>query len=322
MAVRTGGSNTAHSIDVDGRIVRLQNIPTAAVNPSCLLGIAAGAVLDGAAMLRDIEQLALSNERLMVDPQATILRPAHVAAERNLKSRIGSTGEGVGAAVADRILRSSYTMLARDVPWLKPYLGDVAGAANRIADDGGEVLLEGTQGFGLSLFHGAYPYVTDRDTTAAAICSESGISPRLVTDIVLVARAFPIRVGGPSGPLASETTWDAIAQDSGSVESIAEQTAATGLTRRVSLFDIDAVRRATLLNRPTQVALMCLEHIDTSNFGVVDIEQLSARSLGFACYVQSELAVPLTLLGTGVRTRDFVDLRPRGIPPMGSAGLT
>jgi len=63
------------------------------------------------------------------------------------------------------------------------------------------VIIEGTQGFGLSLLHAAdYPYVTSRDTTAAAFVSEAGLSPLDVDDIVLVLRAFPIRVGGNSGP--------------------------------------------------------------------------------------------------------------------------
>ena len=44
--------------------------------------------------------------------------------------------------------------------------------------NGGEVLVEGTQGFGLSLLHGEeYPFVTSRDTTASAFAMEAGLAP-------------------------------------------------------------------------------------------------------------------------------------------------
>ena len=63
------------------------------------------------------------------------------------------------------------------------------------------VIIEGTQGFGLSVLHSPYyPKATSRDTTAAGFVSEAGLSPLDVDDIVLVIRAFPIRVPGNSGP--------------------------------------------------------------------------------------------------------------------------
>ena len=81
---------------------------------------------------------------------------------------------------------------------------------------GQRIIIEGTQGFGLSLLHSKYyPFVTSRDTTAAAFVSEAGLSPLDVDDIVLVLRAFPIRVGGNSGPLPNEIDWDTVTSESG-----------------------------------------------------------------------------------------------------------
>jgi adenylosuccinate synthase len=41
---------------------------------------------------------------------------------------------------------------------------------------GKRALLEGTQGTGLSIYHGEYPYVTSRDTTVSGCLAESGIA--------------------------------------------------------------------------------------------------------------------------------------------------
>lgn len=73
----------------------------------------------------------------------------------------------------------------------------VAPLLHRGIDDGADVIIEGTQGFALSLLHGRdYPFVTSRDTTAAGFAMEAGISPRMIDNIVMVLRTFPIRVGG------------------------------------------------------------------------------------------------------------------------------
>ena len=63
-----------------------------------------------------------------------------------------------------------------------------------------------------------------RDTTAAAFLAEAGLSPFDVDDIVMVLRAFPIRVAGDSGPLPEETTWPEIASNGGYEEFLGEFT--------------------------------------------------------------------------------------------------
>src|SRR5207245_5595420 len=100
-------------------------------------------------------------------------------------------------------------------------------------DRGGDVIVEGTQGFGLSLLHGPhYPHVTARDTTAAGFAAEVGLSPRQIEEIILVIRTFPIRVGGNSGPLEDEISWAEIQRLSGASEVQPEYTSVTGRLRR------------------------------------------------------------------------------------------
>src|SRR5260370_1473368 len=85
--------------------------------------------------------------------------------------------------------------------------------------EGKRILIEGTQGTGLSLYHGDYPYVTSRDTTVAGCLSEAGIAPTSVRRVIMVCRAYPIRVQNPkngtSGPLSQEIDWRVVSKRSG-----------------------------------------------------------------------------------------------------------
>src|SRR5260370_39832410 len=124
-----------------------------------------------------------------------------------MRERLSSTLCGVGDAQSRRVLRSEGARLAKDVsheyPWMSEHLTDVSDEVNTALDREKKVLIEGTQGFGLSLYHSDhYPKTTSRDTTAAGFLSEVGVSPCRVTEIVAVFRTFPIRVAGEKcGPL-------------------------------------------------------------------------------------------------------------------------
>lgn len=265
MSIRTGGPNAGHKFIHAGAVYQLQTLPCALINPYCQLAVGAGGVIDLDILLREIEVFGIGPGRLVIDPQASVIHTDYIAQEVALVRSIGSTGKGVGIAVAEKISRSGKAILARDVPKLSSYLGDVALLARNICKQGKNVLLEGAQGFGLSLHHGQYPYVTSRDTTAASICGEAGIGVRDVEDVVLVVRTYPIRVGGNSGPLLDEIDWDFVTRASGSATPIIEYTTVTKRVRRVGRFDLNQVVRAAFINSATQIALTFADYIDCSN---------------------------------------------------------
>jgi adenylosuccinate synthase len=157
--------------------------------------------------------------------------------------------------------------------------------------------LEGTQGFGLSLLHSPhYPKVTSRDTTAAAVLAEAGLSPLDVDQIVLVLRAFPIRVAGDSGPFgAEEIEWGKIAEEGGHVERLAEFTSVTGRLRRVARFDPVLVREAIAVNQPTAVVLNHLDYVDAAAGG----GGLTPRVAEFLATVTAQIGRPIDYLGLG-----------------------
>jgi adenylosuccinate synthase len=198
-------------------------------------------------------------------------------------------------------------LVAREVPWFAELITDVSEEANVAVDRGKKVLLEGTQGFGLSLYHSeSYPKVTSRDTIAAAFLSEVGLSPRLVTDIVLVFRTFPIRVAGEqAGPLKNEIKWEDIQRESGYPYSIEEMTTVTKKIRRVARFDWELAKRAVAANRPTAVAVNGLDYIDYRNRGVVSFEDLTSSAHDFSRRLERELDVSVCHLGTGPSLKEF-----------------
>jgi adenylosuccinate synthase len=198
--------------------------------------------------------------------------------------------------------------MAGDIPELKPYLADVAGEVNSAVDNGKLCIVEGTQGFGLSLYHSScYPYATSRDTTASAFLSEVGVSPLIVTSVIMAVRTFPIRVEGNSGPLKDEITWHDLRRLSGYSYHICEFTTVTGRQRRVGLFDMGLVKRAAMVNRPTQLALHGADYLDFANKGVKEYDLLTRKAKEFIHYLERELSVPVTLIGTGPEQNELVD---------------
>jgi adenylosuccinate synthase len=309
MSIRTGGPNAGHTIEHKGRYYKLQTVPCAFINPHCKLAIGAGGFIDLDILYREILELDIKPGQLIIDPQAGIIDGSYLQAGVNRKGRLGSTGKGVGPAVAGKALREDGFHLARDIADLQPFLGDVAYEANLLLDQGKTVCLEGTQGFGLSLNHGYYPYTTNRDTTIGTLCADAGVSPVFLEDTIIVLRTYPIRVAGNSGPMGEEIGWETVTLESGSPEFLIERTTVTNNVRRVARFDMEFVKRAVMINRPTQIALLFVDYIDYQNKGVTAYSKLTEKTRQFIATVESETGVPVTMIGTGPQNADIIDLR-------------
>lgn len=302
--IRCGGPNSGHTIGVSGRDVVLRQLPAGVANPSARLLIGAGCVVDVDVLLREVRELRIERDRLFIDPRAVLVSPGDREAETRIVESIGSTGSGTGAALVRRMLRRGDVQLAGDSAELAE-VGQVRNVARLLHEQlqmGAEVLIEGTQGFQLSLLHGArYPFVTSRDTTASAFLSEVGLSPRVVDRVVMVVRTFPIRVGGNSGPFTDEITWEMVQQLSGAPTAFPEFTSVTKKLRRVARFDLAAVKTAADYNQPTELALMGLDRLDFNNEGILDPGRLSRRGHDFLQQLESAVGVPVSWVGTGFR---------------------
>ena len=310
--VRCGGPNSGHRTKAGDQELVLRQVPAGVANSNSLLLLSAGSIIDEDVLVDESDLLGIPQHRLVVDPNAILIEPEDREREKSALRRIASTLTGTGSAVMRRIARDGHARFAADSSRLRARLRveSVADLLRDRLDLGGDVVVEGTQGFGLSLLHGqAYPYVTSRDTTAAGFISEVGLSPRDVSDVVLVVRTFPIRVGGPSGPLTGEISWEEIQRRSGAPEVIPEYTSVTQRLRRVAEFDMESIRVACRYNRPTLLAVMGLDRRDYADYGASSRDGLSLGALRFISSVESQTGVPVGWVGTGFATTEAIDLR-------------
>lgn len=187
---------------------------------------------------------------------------------------------------------------------------DVVMEINQAIDRGDYGLLEGVQGCGLSLNNHWYPFCTSRDTYASSIMSDCGVSPRVVRDIYMVLRTYPIRFGGNSGPLAaSELSWNDITNLSGSPIPLIELSTVGNIPRRISEFSWDEAKRAAIINRPTKLCLSFADHLDYRDRGVCKFDALSKKSREFVDTLESELQTPVRLISTGPLNTDIIHRR-------------
>jgi adenylosuccinate synthase len=317
ICVRCGGPNSGHSfVDDDGRTIILRQLPTGYVRSKTRLLIPAGALVDIDVLKNEIEALRIPPEQIGIDPNCFVIEARDRDAERALKlqERLSSTLSGVGAAVSRRVLRGSDAKLVRDIadqhPWLRNLVvkEGVSAELNAALGEGKKALIEGTQGFGLSLYHSAhYPQCTSRDTTAAGLLSEVGVSPLHVTEIVVVFRTFPIRVAGlQAGPLKAEIDWDTVRRESGYPHEIEERTCVTNKIRRVARFDWELAKRATQINGPTALAINGLDYLNAKNMGVHQMSELTPGAVEFVRRLEVSTGVSCGFLGTGPSLGDIV----------------
>ena len=320
LLVRVGGPNAGHSVYEEPRPYIFHHLPSGTRSSKAKLLIGPGAVLYVPDLQKEISDCDVGCERLMIDPQATVIRESDIRAEKALQQSIGSTGRGVGNATARRIIGrgDKSVRLARDIADLKPYVHETYRVLEDAFRTGERILLEGTQGTGLSIFHGSYPHVTSRDTTVAGCLAEAGISPSRVRKVIMVCRTYPIRVedpkkkGNTSGPMSQEIDWKTVARRSGhdlATLQRNERTSTTDRRRRVGEFDWCLLRKAAGLNAPTDIALTFADYITKSNERARRFEQLSEETIRFIEEVEKVAAAPVSLIATRFHSRAIIDRR-------------
>ncbi len=298
-AVRVGGSNSGHTvIDPKGNAIILRQLPTPSILPNVTCVLGAGSYIDVDILFDEIDRTGLSQDRLYIDPNAVIITEDEIKAEKKstLRSSIGSTQSGTGAAVIRRISRDGTARQAKDDDRLKPFVRPVVPFMRELLVKQERIIIEGTQGFGLSLLHSPYyPFATSRDTSAAAFVSEAGLSPLDVDDIVLVIRTYPIRVGGNSGPLPNEIDWRSLSDEVACGRQLLEFTSVTKTPRRVARFDSAIVAEAILINHPTRLVVNHLDYVDSE----VIINGITESVIKFCKLIEKDLSRKIDLIGCG-----------------------
>lgn len=234
-----------------------------------------GSVINPDTLMKEMEQYALylDGVDIMIHENAAVVTQKHRDEEARAMFAIGSTMKGVGAAVIDKIRRNPMeNVIARDALVSTPLEGYVVSAQeyNAALDKGREVMLEGAQGFSLSINQGFYPFTTSRDCTTAQLISDCAIPARFTRGRTIVygcARTYPIRVAnrfkdgkqvGTSGPCyddQEEIEWVRLGMKP-------ELTTVTQLPRRIFTFSEQQIAEAIRMNGVNEVFLNFANYIE------------------------------------------------------------
>ncbi len=328
--VRVGGPNAGHTVSSASGVFTYHQLPSGAKDTDAKLLLGPGMTIYVKDLLEEIKQCNVTPERLFIDPQCMIIEECDLEGEKEIVTKIASTGRGSGAAAARRInyRGSETTQLARNIPELAPYVGQgpqYRGSTTTQLEtaykNGESILLEGTQGSGLSIFHGSYPHVTSRDTNVAGCLAEAGISPSRVRRILMVVRPQPIRVGNPdgdkgyiSGGLKREVDFETVAKEAGLEPKEVlgyEKTSTTKRPRRVGWFEWEQFRNACALNAPTDIVLTFADYLKATNQGARRFEQLDIDTIKFIEELERVAQAPVSLINTCFPRKpdETIDLR-------------
>lgn len=235
---------------------------------------------------------------ICIHPLAAVVMERHRQKERDYGFKIGSTMKGVGEAIIQKIQRNPNYMNVAATELMGTYLEQFLVNANEYDDrmDAGKVaIVEGCQGYSLSINQGFYPYTTSRDCTVQQLLVDCAIPIGMgdTNDIEIhgVARTYPIRVAnrfndkgeqvGTSGPCyddQKEIEWSEIGREP-------ELTTVTKLPRRIFTFSAQQVNKAIRMNGVDDVFLNFCNYMDpnqaASLYSVMDKIKAPVRWTGW-----------------------------------------
>jgi adenylosuccinate synthase len=211
--------------------------------------------------------------------------------------KIGTTGRGIGPAYEDKVGRRAIRLqdlanfdtlgakldrmlvhhnalrkgldkplidkdhllaeLAAIAPKILPYKDATWDLLDGARKAGKRILFEGAQGALLDIDHGTYPFVTSSNTIAAQAATGSGVGPRVIGNVLGIAKAYTTRVG--SGPFPTELTCD-VGEKIG--QRGHEFGTVTGRKRRCGWFDAVLVRQVVKVSGIDGIALTKLDVLD------------------------------------------------------------
>lgn len=307
-AVRVQSIQAGHTIYYGGRPYKMRTIPCAWVDPKVKLILGAGCFIEKELLLEEMRMVTEATgrdvrDRLLVDFRANYVTREDVKAEVGLDVKMGSTAHGAGASLIRKLGRRSEPTRVCDDDFARDHGIQVVDTIKEMASMG-QVLVEGCQGTMLSIHTSPYyPYVTSRESTAAGIISEAGISPLEVRDVIGVFRTLPIRVGGNSGRTGGrELTWAEVNARAGR-EVEPERTTVTNRVRRIFEFSAEDFEHAVRVNRPTLLFMTFADYLAPEVYGKSSLNDVPAPSrrkvLDLVESVEAMAGAPVHWITTG-----------------------
>lgn len=319
-------SNAGHTyVDDEGNKIIVSHLPMAIINKNTKLCINAGAIITPEILESELVKYRdiIGKRKIYIHPRAMIIKEKHRKEEKS-KIRSGSTFKGCGSALSEKAMRLPGVELIKDY-----YINfsDYAKSKIEITDTSiilnqsqKNILLEGAQGADLDINYGLdYPNVTSRQCNSSQLIADAGLSPFKVKDIIMVIRPYPIRISNKtnlgidiySGDYAGskEITWSEIKKRCNADIDLEEYTTVTKKTRRVFEMNWDRLKYNVMINNPTQIALNFAQYIDWDAYKCADYKKLSNKVKEFINKIENNTNIPVTMIGTGERNCDIIDLR-------------
>ncbi|MBL0319526.1 MAG: adenylosuccinate synthase [Alphaproteobacteria bacterium] len=302
-----GGHNAGHTLVIQGTTYKLSLLPSGIIRPGKMAVIGNGVVLDPYALLREIDTLKqagipVSTDNLAIADTVPLIVSLHreidqLAEAYRGKSKIGTTGRGIGPAYEDKIARRAIRLCdltdrdylqdrveglifyhnairrGLNAPEVKaqtimdellaiadqvlPFATPGWKLMDKLAKSGKRILFEGAQGLMLDVDAGTYPFVTSSNTVAAQAYTGTGLGINHHSYVLGITKAYTTRVG--SGPFPTELQ-DEVGKHLG--EKGKEFGTVTGRSRRCGWFDAVMVRQAATLSGVHGIALTKLDILD------------------------------------------------------------
>ena len=302
-----GGHNAGHTLVIDGVVFKLSLLPSGILREGKLAVIGNGVVLDPWALLQEIKKISqqgvkISTDNLIIAENTPLILPVHqdldkIREDAAGKSKIGTTGRGIGPAYEDKIGRRAIRLadladivtletrierllahhnalriglgvskidgeqLKKELLEIAPLVLKYAAPVWKILDEkrkaGKRILFEGAQGALLDVDYGTYPYVTSSNTLSGMAATGTGLGPNAIGFVLGIVKAYTTRVG--EGPFACELS-DEIGEHLATVGR--EKGTVTGRARRCGWFDAVLVRQTCILSGVTGIALTKLDVLD------------------------------------------------------------
>jgi adenylosuccinate synthase len=108
-----GGNNAGHTVIAEGRLLKLQLIPSGILYDHITSVIADGVVVDPRHLLKelaDLHEMGIDTSRLVVSGNAHMIMPYHLELEKVTerflgRNALGTTKRGIGPAYGDKAAR-------------------------------------------------------------------------------------------------------------------------------------------------------------------------------------------------------------------------
>ena len=256
----SAGPNSGHTCYIGGVKCVLHQLPTAGVvlrqmGYPVQIFLNAGAVVSAKTLREEIATHILHSDPIFVHPNAANARNNRDVskAEEVRVEQIGSTGQGVGEALREKI--------SRDVPNFATVGNNRSSSLRHVIDipdiHTGNWLVETAQGWSLGINQPFYPYVTSRECGVAQALADLGIAPKALRKSIVSLRTYPIRVAGKSGewyPDQREIAWSEIGQQP-------ELTSTTKKERRIATWSRKQYVDMLRANRPDAIFINFLNYL-------------------------------------------------------------